>query len=68
MLIAAHDLERRNQSLMPVLNLAQDSLDVVRYRKLAFGGVGDRNGVRRDRICKIGFGRDLRNQLEIESG
>ena len=50
---------------MPVLDLSQDSLDVVGQRQPALGRVGDRNGVGRHGVREIGFGRDLWNQLEI---
>jgi hypothetical protein len=45
--------------LMPVLYLAQDSLDVVLYRCPAVGRVGGPHGVRRVRVRQIGLGFDL---------
>ena len=37
------NLEPRNRAWMPVLDFAQDGIDVVGYRATAFAGVADRN-------------------------
>ena len=46
MLIAINDFKRGDRPLVPVLNPAQDRLEVVSHRELAQAGVANWNGVR----------------------
>ena len=56
--IAISDFERRYRALVPVLNFAQDSINILGYGELAVG-IGDRNRGRRNRVGEFGFGCDL---------
>lgn len=52
---------------MPVLDFAENSLDVVGYRTTTFAGVDDRNRVWCDRVREIGLRDRLLHRLEIEA-
>ena len=59
--IAIHDFERDDRALVPVLNLAQDSIDILGHGELAEGGIGDRNRPWRNFTSEIGSGCSLRD-------
>jgi hypothetical protein len=48
--IAIHDFERDDRALVPVLNLAQHSINILGQGELAEGGIGDRNRARRNLV------------------
>ena len=48
--IAIHDFKRVDRALVPVLNLAQDSINILGHGELAGGGIRDRNRVRRNLV------------------
>jgi hypothetical protein len=57
--IAIHDFERGDRALVPVLNLAQDSVKIFGHRELAQGGIRDGNCVRHNLVGEIGPGCSL---------
>jgi len=66
MFVAIDDFERVYRALVPVLNLAQDSINILGYGELAQVGIGDRNRGRRNRVGEFGFGCDLQVWVEFE--
>jgi hypothetical protein len=47
-LVPVHDLEPGDRSLMPVLDFAENGLDVIGDRKSTISSVSNRNGVSSD--------------------
>jgi hypothetical protein len=66
MLVPVHDLESGDRALVPVLDLAENSLDVIGYRPPAKSGIGDRNRVRRDLVGEISFDPWMMEWFEIQ--
>jgi len=54
-LIPVHDLEPGDRSLVPMLDFAQDGLDVIGHRPPTVASVDNDNRVRRDRVGEIGL-------------
>ena len=54
--IPIHDFKRGDRALVPVLNLAQDSINILGHGELAEGGIGDRNRLWPNLIGEIGPG------------
>ena len=65
--IAIHDFERGDRALVPVLNFAQDSINILGHGELAEGGIGDRYRARRNLVDEIGPGRGLHGYVELKA-
>src|SRR5262245_12705215 len=63
--VPAHDLELCDRALVPVLNLAQDRLDIFSHCPRAQPDVGDHSGA--DVVGKISSGSNLVREVGIES-
>jgi len=66
MFIAIHDFERRYRALVLVLDLAQDSIDILGHGKLAQVGIDDRYRVWRNLVGEIGPGCGLHRCVGFE--
>ena len=65
--VPAHDLELCDRALMPILNFAQDSLDILGHRASPQAGVDDRDRRRCDLVSKISPRSDWIRELGIET-
>ena len=64
--IAIHDFERGYRALVPVLNRAQDSINILGHGERAEVGIDDRYRVWRNLVGKIGSVRGLHGYVEFE--
>src|SRR5262249_42725893 len=64
--IAIHDFERGYRALVPVFNLAQDSINILGHREIAQGRIGDRYRVWRNLVGEIGPGCSPRDCVGFE--
>ena len=64
--ISIHYVERGDRALVPVLNLAQDGINILRHGKLAQGGIGDRYHVWRNPVGEIGSNNSLRDCVGLK--
>ena len=64
--IAIHDLERRDRALVPVLNLAQDSIYTLGHGELAQDRIDNRYRVWRNLVGEIRPGCGLHGCVEFE--
>ena len=61
-----HDFEPGNRALVPVLNLAQDSINILGDGELAEGGIDDRCRAWRNLVGEIGPSRGLHGCVGFE--